>query len=327
MNDNAFNTEDYTKAHETMKYSFDKIEEIDKKIKEAHKKAEMAREKAYENNSKVGKILGHQKGILENREANKMTTDALFSTYEVTKLMFEHLKQLGNIADCISNLGASSIAANTIILDKLRTYLTGSKAANLSDFSRKKLLELTKKLELYKSQMEIQEKNSKFVEENTEQIAKINRWIDTVDDQLSDIKGNLDELDIQMEEIYNRIDEIDIQVSDNTKHLERHDAEILHLQEKVNQRHKSLELADAVIDKVQQVDVKKTGSKAFGYVLLVLGGYFLFCVVLGLFALTISGTFATMETAEMIGTIVFLVVIGVISFFVFWKGRKRVKRK
>lgn len=327
MSNSAFNNENFSQIHETMNDNFDRIVEIEKKIVEAREEAEKAKKTAYDNTSKVGKIFGHQKGILENREANKNTANAVFSISQAQELMFEHIKELANIADSISNLGASSIAANTKVLDELRTYLSGAKSANLSDFSRKKLLELTKKLALYKSQMEAQEENAQAVKEIEEQIAKINRWMNTIDDQLSDIDERFSDLDHEMDDIYNRIDEIDERVTNNAEHLKRHDIEIENLQEKINKRHKSLELADAVIDKVQQVDVKKTGSKAFGYFLLVVSGYLLFCAVLGLFALAISGTFATMEISEAIGTVVFLIIWGIISFIVFWKGRKRIKRK
>jgi hypothetical protein len=183
----------------------EKLNELEKKVKEANRKAVKATKSA---DSVRNKSTGffHQKDTMESiQESNYELAQAVMSGAGAQKISFEVQTKLAEITKYLLALGVSSIALNRSTIRQLKLIMEGSSRQKLSEITRKELLNVVKQLhdqqDMLKKQENIEhglKQQNSSIEENKHKInaterkakanyRKINELSNTIDQQNKNI--------------------------------------------------------------------------------------------------------------------------------------------
>lgn len=123
--------------------TFNGIENIDKKVLDSENKAKNAQESAKEAKSKSAgwSFFGSDKkeAIEALQVASVDQADALSSSIEASKELFENQKKMTQAINYLFGLGVVNIAANRTVVQQLEMKLRNASKSELSEFARKEI--------------------------------------------------------------------------------------------------------------------------------------------------------------------------------------------
>ncbi len=211
---------------------FNDIVKLEKEVSDALKKAEEAKKSADEISSeKVRLFRKHKDNIEHLQDAVSGIGDALVSSAEASKMLFEYMTRLTKATSYLFRIGIENIAATECVFRQLEAKLKGSAPEELSAMAKQELLSVIMRLKQHQSMMAKQEKLSSSVRE---------------------IKAN----DKRQDEAINKIEEIDKQqerkIGENAERIgENSDRITVHQKELENQKIRDEELEQQLAKNAQ----------------------------------------------------------------------------
>lgn len=137
-----------------------KLNQLDKSVKEAIKKAEQAVDSADSAKNQSAGLFKKKAAIEELQAAGVDLADAVMSGAEAQKISFEFQRKLAEISKYLFGLGVSNIASNRSVVRELELRLKGASKEKLSKLAKQELLLVVKQL---KDQEDILMKQEKMV--------------------------------------------------------------------------------------------------------------------------------------------------------------------
>lgn len=225
-----------------------KLNELDKSIKKAMKKAENAVDSAESAKSQSAGLFKKKAAIEELQSAGVDLADAVMSGAEAQKISFEFQRKLAEITKYLFGLGVSNIASNRSVVRELELRLKGASKEKLTVLAKQELMLVVKQLKDQEDILVRQEKMAAVVKshderlvEHSEKSASMEKVIakqGEVDKQHGAELARQSETDRKLEKLLLAQDEVD-------KHL----AERVAAQEATDQRLEKLLRVQDKVDK------------------------------------------------------------------------------
>jgi hypothetical protein len=162
----------------------DKLNELDKKVTEAIKAADKAKDSANAAKEKSAGFGKKKAAIEELQSAGIGLADAVQSGAEAQKISFEFHRKLADITKYLFRLGVSNIASNRFVIRELELKLQGASKEELSELARQELISVIKQLREQEDILKKQEHFSKMIKIHDERLKSQIQRSELIDEQL-----------------------------------------------------------------------------------------------------------------------------------------------
>jgi len=122
------------------------LQKLSQSTNKAVERANSARDSADLARSKSTGFLKKAEAIEALQDSGKDLADALISTTDALKVLFENQSQLAEISKNLFALGVSSLAANRTVVQQLRRYLEGASEEELSELQKMEVMRVIDQL-------------------------------------------------------------------------------------------------------------------------------------------------------------------------------------
>lgn len=151
---------------------------IDSQIQETKENGKLAREKA--NNVKTG-LFKQRQSVDELKEVSIMNADANIKTLEIVGKVSENQTKMASACHALLAIGAVSIAQNRAIISSIEAKLRQGENKELSEETKKRLIEVIQELKRKQDFLERQERQGAKINE-------LNRRVIDLEKELSEVK-------------------------------------------------------------------------------------------------------------------------------------------
>lgn len=187
--------------------TFNNISKLDKKICDSVKKAENAKDKAYEASKKeAGWSLGgkaKKEAIEALQEAMITQADALSDSTDAHKELFENQKKMAEAIRYLFGLGVMNIASNRTIVRQLEFQLRNASKEELSELARREIENVILQLRAQEDMQKKIDNQDTIIREHRDCISSLHEEINRFENSCSNI---LNEINSVKQEVLSDID-------------------------------------------------------------------------------------------------------------------------
>ena len=151
---------------------------IDSQIQETKENGKLSREKA--NNVKTG-LFKQRQSVDELKEVSIMNADANIKTLEIVGKVSENQTKMASACHALLAIGAVSLAQNRAIISSIEAKLRQGENKELSEETKKRLIEVIQELKRKQDFLERQERQGAKINE-------LNRRVIDLEKELSEVK-------------------------------------------------------------------------------------------------------------------------------------------
>ena len=157
------------------KEQFDKLHELEEKVKSAINKAEQARESANKASKESSGFFNRSDAIEALQAAVRDMSSAISDGAEAQKVSFEYQKRLSDFSKFLLVLGAKSVADNRMIVKEIQLRLKGASEAEISEYAKQELISVVKQLQAQEDLQCKQEKLTEIIKKQENEIKEIKK--------------------------------------------------------------------------------------------------------------------------------------------------------
>lgn len=154
---------------------FDKLHELEEKVKSAIDKAKQARESADKAAKESNGFFNRGEAIEALQAAVRDMSSAISDGAEAQKISFEYQKRLSEFSKFLLVLGAKSVADNRMIVKEIQLRLKGASEAEISEYAKQELISVVKQLQAQEDLQSKQEKLTEIVKKQETEIQEIKK--------------------------------------------------------------------------------------------------------------------------------------------------------
>ena len=138
------NVDDLADSEISINERLSEISQIDTRIKENKKSAELAKTKA--NEVKTGFFKSKTKALDELKEVSMMNADANIQTLDIVNKLSENQSRMAHACDALVRMGAYDIARTQAIISSIKAKMRDGEDKELSEETKKRLIEVIREL-------------------------------------------------------------------------------------------------------------------------------------------------------------------------------------
>ena len=202
--------------------SFDLLNDLDNRIKQASTSAENAQNIASSAYSKDTGIWNRKDAIEALQVSGQDTASALGDIVDAQKLLFELHGKTAKVIKCLFALGVRSIALNRSVVRELEARLSGASKEKLSDLAKAEIFSVIRQLKAQEDIMLKQDSMNGVLKEHDDKIHLLNETTSRFEIELKEQSIAVLKIEKEMSEQAKFNVRLNLKTDEHTKAIEEH---------------------------------------------------------------------------------------------------------